>query len=68
MDKKIYFDFEIRLTLIDLNQIFPMKHSQFVIFLSVESYAENFLNGYFAKNRIFYKLSNISFPNIGSAI
>jgi len=46
MDKTISFHFKIGLTLIDLNEIFPMKPSEFKISHSIKSYnektAENF--------------------------
>ena len=38
MDEKIVLKFKIELILIDLNQIFPMKPSEFEISLLVESY------------------------------
>ena len=37
MDKKLFFKFKIGLILIDLNQILPMKPSEFEISLSVKS-------------------------------
>ena len=38
IDKKIYFEFETGLNLPDLNQIFPIKSSEFEITLSVKIY------------------------------
>ena len=47
MDEKIFFYFEIGYILIDQNYTFPMKPSEFKIYISVESYgdktAENYL-------------------------
>ena len=38
MDKIIYYKIKIGINLIDLNQIFPIKTSEFEISVSVESY------------------------------
>ena len=38
--KKIFSKFEIRYILINLHYIFPIKPSEFKIFISVESYGE----------------------------
>ena len=38
MYEKIYFEIEIRLSLLDIKKIFSMKQSEFEIFHSVESY------------------------------
>ena len=55
MDIKIFLKFWIGLIQIELNQIFPMKPSEFEISLSVESYAkktdENCWNGYVAEKK-----------------
>ena len=60
----------MRYILIVLNYIFPMKLSEFKIFISIESYdeksAENYRNCYAAENRIASKLSQISIPNFNS--
>ena len=60
------------LTLIDLNEIFPMKPSESKISLSVDSYdkktAENFRNFYDAEKPIISKLSMISISNNNSRI
>ena len=52
------------MTLIDLNEIFPMKPSEFKIFLSGESYdkktAENCLNFHDTDKHIISKQSKIS--------
>ena len=57
---KIFFKCKIRVILRDLNQMFPMKTSLFLISLSVESYdkktAENFRNSYVTEKRIVFKL------------
>ena len=56
MYKKILFLFEIGYILIDLNQIFLMKPSEFKIFISVESCdektTENYQNCYVGEKRI----------------
>ena len=44
--KKYIFKFEIRYILIDLDFIFPMKPSEFKIYISVESYHENTAENY----------------------
>ena len=53
-----------------MDQIFPMKLSEFEISISVESYdektAENNRNCYVAEKRIVSKLSKISIPNFRS--
>ena len=38
MYKKMLFEFKIGLILIDLNQILPMKSSEFEISVSIETY------------------------------
>ena len=44
MNKKIFYYFEKGLDTIDLNQIFPMKQSEFEISISLESFdKENLL-------------------------
>ena len=64
---KNIFLLEIGYILIDLNQIFPMKPSEFKISISVDSYheqiSENFWNSYVAEKRIVSKLPHISIPN-----
>ena len=53
------------MTLIDLNQIFPMKTSEFEISLSAENYVkknENSRNFYDTEKRIVSTLPNISIP------
>ena len=54
--------------LIDRNQIFPMKPSEFNISISVDSNdektAENYRNSYVAGKCIVSKLSKISIPNL----
>ena len=46
LDEQLYFQFEIGLILINLNQIFPIKPSKFEIFLSIKNFnkktADNF--------------------------
>ena len=70
MGKKILFEYKIGLILINLNQTFPMKPSEFKISILVESYdektAENYRNRYVAEKRIVSKLSKISIPNFNS--
>ena len=65
---KIYLKNEIGLTLIYLNEIFPMKTSDFEIYILVENYdkknvekCQNLNNG---KNLIVSNLSNISVLNL----
>ena len=57
----IYFEYRVRLSLIDPNEIFLMKLSEFEILHSVESYdektAENSRNRYDVEKRIVSKLS-----------
>ena len=58
--RKIFSKFEIGMVLIDLNQNFPMKPSEFEISLSVESYEKkpdkNCRNGNVVEKRIISKL------------
>ena len=60
MNTKLFLKFKIKLILIDLNQIFPMKPLGFQNVLSVKSYdkktPENFRNSYVAEKRIVSKL------------
>ena len=62
--------FVLRYILVDLNLISPMKPSEFIIPISVESYdektAENYWNCNVAEKRIASKLSEISIPNFKS--
>ena len=57
-------------TLIDLNQIFLIKPSEYEISLSVKSYdeknVENYQNYYIIEKSIVSKLSKISIPNLNS--
>ena len=67
MDKKLIFQFVIGYILIGLNQTFPMKPSEFKIFISVESYdektSENYRNCYVVEKRFITKLWKISIQN-----
>ena len=67
--KKIYFQFEIKYNMLDLNKIFLIQSSKFKITISVESYdvktAENYRNYYVAEKRIVSKLSKTSIQNFG---
>ena len=67
----MFFQFEIGLSLIDLNYTFLMKSSEFKISLSIESYdkkkyAENHRNCFDVEKRIVSKITKISIPNVDS--
>ena len=71
IDKKTFFIFEIGLTLLDLNQIFLMKPSEFKNSVFIDSYDNKELPkmaeiSMMTKNTS--KLSKISFPNFNDTI
>ena len=71
MDKKNP-QFQIRLSLIDLHEIFLMKPSEYEISHSVkssdETTSENYLNFYDSEKHMIFKLSKISNTNFESKI